>query len=114
MRRVTTSRQMKESDRAAMEIMGMPSAVLMERAALAAADVLWEEDFDLERVLVLCGGGNNGGDGIALARMLHLAGVNVSVCLTGNPAHRSAEHKMQQKIAENYGTTFVNNPVLQE
>ena len=49
MRRVTTSRQMKESDRAAMEIMGMPSAVLMERAALAAADVLWEEDFDLER-----------------------------------------------------------------
>ena len=44
-----------------MEIMGMPSAVLMERAALAAADVLWEEDFDLERVLVLCGGGNNGG-----------------------------------------------------
>ena len=50
MRRVTTSRQMKESDRAAMEIMGMPSAVLMERAALAAADVLWEEDFDLERV----------------------------------------------------------------
>ena len=114
MRRVTTSRQMKESDRAAMEIMGMPSAVLMERAALAAADVLWEEDFDLERVLVLCGGGNNGGDGIALARMLHLAGVNVSVCMTGNPAHRSEENKMQQKIAENYGTTFVNNPVLQE
>ncbi|MGI6010922.1 MAG: NAD(P)H-hydrate dehydratase [Ruminococcus sp.] len=114
MKRITTSRQMKESDQAAIEIMGIPSCVLMERAALAVKDTLLEEGFDLSRVLVLCGGGNNGGDGIAVARLLHLEGYEAAVCMTGNPAHRSEENKKQKKIAENYGTTFVNNPELSE
>ena len=60
--------------------------------------------------LVLCGTGNNGGDGIAIGRILHLAGYDVTICLTGNDAHRSEENKTQKEIAENYGTTFVNNP----
>lgn len=114
MKRITTARQMKESDQAAIMTMDMPSCVLMERAALAVTEALREENFDLGRILVLCGGGNNGGDGIAAARILHLAGYEVAVCMTGNPAHRSEENKKQQKIAENYGTAFVNNPKLSE
>ncbi|MGI6006267.1 MAG: NAD(P)H-hydrate dehydratase [Ruminococcus sp.] len=114
MKRVTTALQMKNSDQAAIGIMGLPSCVLMERAALAVTETLTEGDFDLSSVLILCGSGNNGGDGIAVGRLLHLAGYKVSVCITGNPAHRSEENKMQQKIAENYGTPFVNNPELSE
>lgn len=109
MRRVVTTQQMKEADEYTIRKMGIPSLVLMERAALACVDVL-KREFPLERVLVLCGTGNNGGDGIAIGRILHLAGYDVTICLTGNDAHRSEENKTQKEIAENYGTTFVNNP----
>ncbi|MCH1983394.1 NAD(P)H-hydrate dehydratase [Ruminococcus sp. OA3] len=109
MRRVVTTRQMKEADEYTIRKMGIPSLVLMERAALACVEVL-EREFPLEQVLILCGTGNNGGDGIAIGRILHLAGYDVSICLTGSDAHRSEENKTQKEIAENYGTTFVNNP----
>ena len=58
------SGEMKQMDRAVIEEIGIPSAVLMERAALAATEVL-EQYFPLKKVLVVCGSGNNGGDGFA-------------------------------------------------
>lgn len=109
MKRVVTIQQMKQADEYTIRRMGIPSLVLMERAALACVEVL-KQEFPLTRVLVLCGTGNNGGDGLAIGRILHLAGYDVSIYLTGNDAHRSEENKTQKEIAENYGTTFVNNP----
>lgn len=59
------SDEMKQLDQAVIEEIGISSAVLMERAALAATEVL-EQYFSLNKVLVVCGSGNNGGDGFPL------------------------------------------------
>ena len=94
---------MKRLDRQTIEGHGLPSLVLMERAALAAVDVLLTEGFGLERVSVVCGPGNNGGDGIAVARLLHLAGYKVDLVFVGDPDKRSEETRKQGEIAESYG-----------
>ena len=61
---------------------GTPSRTLMERAARAALDIL-KEEFSTEKVLFLCGGGNNGGDGLAMARFFAEEGGNALVCYAG-------------------------------
>lgn len=104
---LVTSAQMKELDRRTIEGHGMPSLVLMERAALAAVGTLRDEGFDLSRTVCFCGPGNNGGDGIAVARLLHLAGHDAAVCFVGDPGKRSEETRRQQEIAESYGVRFV-------
>jgi NAD(P)H-hydrate epimerase len=85
--------------------MGMPSAVLMERAALACFERLSAGDFDLTRCVCICGSGNNGGDGIAVARLLHLAGRDAHIVLLSDPARLSADAAQQLAIAQNYGVT---------
>ena len=107
MQYAVNGQQMKELDRCAIEHVGIPSLVLMERAALACAEAL--ESFPLERVLVVCGSGNNGADGVAVARLLHLQGRRVEYFLTGRGSG-SEELETQLKIAENCGTTRVQNP----
>lgn len=75
--------QMREIDRAASEIGGIPSIVLMENAAIACVDAL-QKDFGSvrgKRVAIFCGKGNNGGDGFAIARHLYNNGAEVSVYL---------------------------------
>jgi len=114
MKKIVTNSQMKTLDNYTINVMEMPSLLLMERAALAAVDVLKTEKFNLSKVLIVCGTGNNGGDGLAIARLLHLSGVKADVYLAGNTEKTSEEHKIQKKIAENYGTTFVNNLKLSE
>ena len=61
---------------------GISAAELTERAANAALDVL-EREFDTARTLVLCGRGNNGGDGFAIAAALAAKGKKVTVCYAG-------------------------------
>jgi len=85
--KLATAAQMKELDRQAIEEWGIPSIELMERAAegvAAAALELLPEDSAECRAAVFCGSGNNGGDGIAAARLLHCKGVNVRVFLAGS------------------------------
>jgi NAD(P)H-hydrate epimerase len=86
MQLVTPSR-MQRLDAYAIEDLGLPGAVLMERAALGATDHLLEAlaPRDGSRIGCLCGGGNNGGDGIAMARMLHQRGHDSFVCLVSDP-----------------------------
>ena len=81
-------RQVREVDRRAIEEYGVPGVVLMENASRAVAEVAWEEleEAGSRKVLVLCGGGNNGGDGLAAARHLHNFGADVTVGLFVNPA----------------------------
>lgn len=61
---------------------GTPSQVLMERAAKAALAIL-KRDFNTTCVLFLCGNGNNGGDGLAMARFFAMEGGNARVCFLG-------------------------------
>lgn len=84
---VLNRRQVRELDRRATERFGIPSIVLMENAARNATDVAIEmlESFGGRRVLIVCGRGNNGGDGLAMARHLHNAGADAAVALVGKP-----------------------------
>ena len=80
---------MREIDRLTTERYAMPSLVLMENAAAATARVIaaaFSRDIANSSALVLCGRGNNGGDGAAAARLLAHAGANVTAILFGNIA----------------------------
>ena len=70
MQYAVNSQQMKEADSRMIQQMGIPSLVLMERAALETVAAMKEEKTDLSRALIVCGSGNNGGDGFAIARLL--------------------------------------------
>ena len=105
---LVTGNQMKKLDTFTIQEMGVPSLVLMERAGLAVYDEMLREGFPLTRTLVLCGGGNNGADGVVIARLLFLAGYDVDVCILGNSGHFTEEMKKQIDIGKNYGISFVN------
>ena len=108
--RVVTAGEMKELDRRTIEEMEMPSAVLMERAALAVKEEILRRFPEGGRVLCACGGGNNGGDGIAVGRLLHLCGYDVQILLAGSEEHRSEENRHQERIARRYGVPFTKEP----
>ena len=78
--KVLTAAQMREADRRAIEG-GIPSAVLMENAGRSVVDFLDREFAPLrkQRVVVFCGKGNNGGDGLVVARLLAARGVAAEV-----------------------------------
>ena len=61
-----TSEQMKALDAHTIKDMGIPSLVLMERAALCTVEEIREPLFSKDRILLVCGSGNNGADGVAL------------------------------------------------
>jgi hydroxyethylthiazole kinase-like uncharacterized protein yjeF len=89
--------------------------VLMERAALAVRDyiLLPDNNISSENVLCVCGAGNNGGDGVAVARLLRLAGTDASGLFMGDLGRASAETAQQLKIAHSYGVPiFENEPAL--
>lgn len=92
MRCVTTS-QMKAIDRRAIEELGIPSLDLMEHAAEHVTAAVLQEVNGIQEptVLVFCGTGNNGGDGLACARQLMNAGVQVKTYLIGNPDKRTPD-----------------------
>ena len=103
MRMLVTGKQMKAIDAYTIHTIGVPSLVLMERAALKvaqAAESLWEKG---DTIWAVCGTGNNGADGVAAARMLHLKGYPVRVFLVGNPDKGTEEFRTQLKIAGNVG-----------
>jgi len=80
-----TRNQIREVDRRSIEEFHIPGIVLMENAARAATAAACDMSRENDHVLILCGGGNNGGDGLAVARLLHNAGRNVSIALTIDP-----------------------------
>jgi NAD(P)H-hydrate epimerase len=76
--------QVREMDRLAMTDMGIPGICLMERAGTAAFNLLCQRWRKLRRIIVLCGVGNNAGDGYVLARLAYLAGYDVTVIQIGD------------------------------
>ena len=110
MLRVLNGQQMQETDRFTIDQMHMPSMVLMEKAAEAVVNTVLQETTSSDRILVVCGSGNNGADGVAAARMLHLKGRRVSAFLVGNREHLTKESALQWHIAANYDVDEVNNP----
>lgn len=113
-RYVLTGEEMQYADKYTIEQMKVPSCVLMERAALKVVEILEKEKIDCSDTLIVCGSGNNGGDGLVIARLLHLKGVRVEVCYMGNRETASEENKRQYMIAENYGISIRNTLVKKE
>ncbi len=96
---VLDNQAMREADRHTIEDLGVPGIVLMENAATGVVDALRDGFPDARRVLVLCGPGNNGGDGLAAARHLMNGGHDVSVLLFGNPAGLSPDCAVNHRLA---------------
>src|SRR5512143_615383 len=71
---VLTAAEMREADRATIEGVGLPGAVLMENAGAAVATAIEKRYPGIRQPLVLCGKGNNGGDGFVIARRLRHRG----------------------------------------
>lgn len=103
MRPVVNSREMKQCDGNTIQHFGVPSLVLMERAALAVVSHILKKVPKGGSALILCGNGNNGADGLAIARLLHQQGIRVSVVQTTDNGKRSQENKMQCQILHTYG-----------
>ena len=77
------AKKMKQCDQAAIEGLGIPSMVLMERAALAVTEEILKARPQPAPVLVVCGSGNNGGDSFAIARLL--AEQKIAALITNYP-----------------------------
>jgi len=100
-----TRQQVREIDRMALERYGMPGIVLMENAARAVVDEAMRQMKSQvnKSTLILCGGGNNGGDGLAAARHLHNRGVSVVVGLMVDPTTYKGDAAINWKIVEAMG-----------
>lgn len=77
--------QVRELDRIAIEDRGIPGYTLMNRAGEAAFNLLRQRWPNARRIAVVCGGGNNGGDGYVLARLARQAGLQVRVLTLADP-----------------------------
>ena len=86
-----TAAEMKEIDRIAIEERGIPSAVLMERAASRLVDEVLTLPVEERSAVVFCGSGNNGGDGVAAARFLLERGWRVKCVLVGRREKMTAD-----------------------
>jgi NAD(P)H-hydrate epimerase len=84
--KIVTAAEMREIDRATSQRFGVPSLTLMENAGTAVADFVVSQYPSAERIGVICGKGNNGGDGFVAARKLHGAGRGVRVVLLAEPS----------------------------
>ena len=109
MKYILNAQQMKEADGHMIHKMGIPSLVLMERAALQCVAAMKDAKLDFSSVLVVCGSGNNGGDGFAIARMLHEEQIPVDVAFVGKLESRSEETETQMQILENLGVSAVTD-----
>ena len=83
--KIVTASETREIDRATSERFGVPSLTLMENAGTAVADHVLNHYASTQKIAVLCGKGNNGGDGFVAARQLHQRGKTVVVILLADP-----------------------------
>ncbi len=103
--KILTSREMKAVDRAAIEELGIPGVVLMENAGLGIVRALRGRFSDpaAERIVVVAGKGNNGGDGFVVARHLFNAGARPEVLLLASEAEVGGDAAINLAVARGMG-----------
>ena len=111
--KILTAAEMREVDRLTTKQHGVPSLTLMENAGKSVADFIAARfpDFRRRPIVVLCGKGNNGGDGFVAARHLLKMGANVRAYLVGDPREvkgDAATNLNRWKKAQ--GKLFVDRP----
>lgn len=100
---VFTRDRVRAVDRAAIEEYHIPGIVLMENAARQLADQAAAMLDTKGRGLILCGGGNNGGDGLAAARHLHNRGYGVTIVLLKPPSDYSGDAATNLRVCQAMG-----------
>jgi len=116
MLKVATAKEMQGIDRVTIKKYGMTGTVLMERAGLAVVSRINEIFFQSiehsaqgtdrkrsSKIVVLCGGGNNGGDGLVVARILHNQGKSVEVFLSSKPEDLKGDARLNYQAAVKFG-----------
>ena len=98
---------MREADRHTIEDLGVPSLTLMENAATGVVDALRDSFPEARRILILCGRGNNGGDGLAAARLLTGGSLEIRVILFANPDTLSPDAAENLHLAKTAGVPIV-------
>lgn len=120
MKWIMDSVQMKSIDTYSINQVGIPSMVLMERAALMVTEAVKEEleqkniSFSDAKVLCVCGGGNNGADGMAVARQLSELGITAEVYPVFSEGKGTQELKAQEKILGALEIRKINQPDFSE
>src|SRR3990172_12468081 len=91
--KILTAKQMREADRITIEELGIPGLTLMENAGQGVFQVLQDKfpALEKERITVLCGKGNNGGDGLVVARYMKINGLTPQVYLFADPSSMKGE-----------------------
>jgi ADP-dependent NAD(P)H-hydrate dehydratase / NAD(P)H-hydrate epimerase len=114
--RILNTEQMREADRRTIEDLGLPSIVLMENAGrqtVAAIEAAFDQ-LPASRVAVLCGRGNNGGDGFVIARTLAQRGVEALVFVIGQVAEVQGDARTNLEVLGRLGLTVVEVTNAQE
>lgn len=108
--KLTDTCEMRREDSNASEKFGIPGIILMENAAGETVRYM-EENADLEgkKVLVLCGGGNNGGDGFAIARKLFCKGIEVYIFFAAQEEMLTESARMNYRAAVQLGIPFAKS-----
>jgi hydroxyethylthiazole kinase-like uncharacterized protein yjeF len=101
--KILNAEQMRNIDRRTTERFGVPSIVLMENAAAAVVDAIFEHYPDSDRVALVCGTGANGGDGFAAARHLESRGVVPVILVIGERASVRGDARVNLEICERLG-----------
>ncbi len=100
---VLDSAAMREADRVTIGELGVPALVLMESAAAAVADLVAERFPAANRIVAVCGPGNNGGDGLAMARLLRCRGFDVAVAMLVARRSLKGDAAVQLDLARRFG-----------
>jgi hydroxyethylthiazole kinase-like uncharacterized protein yjeF len=96
--RILSAEAMREVERAAIEDLGVPSLVLMENAAIGVVEAVAEAFADARSAAIFCGPGNNGGDGLAVARHLFVRGWEARIFLVTNGHEPAGDAAVQLAI----------------
>lgn len=99
MRYLFTAKQAKQLDEHAIQKVGFPGAVLMEKAATVLSSVISQSIRKEEGILFVCGCGNNGGDAVAAARILKQQGYHTAIVLVGETSRMSEDLFLQLRLA---------------
>ncbi|MDD2972413.1 MAG: NAD(P)H-hydrate dehydratase [Lachnospiraceae bacterium] len=107
---ILTKSEMQQCDQRTSAYFRMPSVVLMERAAVATVEEIEKRTAVTGRkILIVAGSGNNGGDGIAMGRILAQHQGHVTVCFVGDREKATESTRLQLEIYEKYGYELTDN-----
>ena len=106
---LTTSEESRLLDQRAMTEYGLPESVLMENAGASVVQLMKEKiSWEDARVVIVCGSGNNGGDGFVTARYALSEGADVAVLVMGDASHMGENSLLYKNIAAKMGIPVIS------